>query len=431
MTRWTRNVIGLAMIASLLGLFFGSQVSAGEWTLVGARYQGMGGAGVATVNDSFASYWNPAALAAAQSYDAAINFDVVASVEGDALQTIDEIEEQFDQTNIDAIIDQIGVDATITGPQQAEVDALLLQLEKLGDDGIGVIGTASSGLNLRWRRYAVFSRGTAGFAVDPTYDAVNVTTDVEAVSTSIVNNESGARVRGLGVIESGIGYGHTFALPVVGDVSVGANLKYLRGFTYSKYIGYRTLEDAKLDFADSDLRKESDNFGLDLGIMYKPFDFLRVGMVARNVNSPKFKTGRDPSDPDRRKHFKLDAQVRAGAAYYPFSNDILVIATDFDFTENESDLLDSYKSRLWSFGAEFNVPIPVVSIALRAGGYMNTASGADHSFVFTGGLGLRVWLLSLELAGGAAPSSSEIKADGKKYPNRVNGSAVLAIRGNF
>jgi hypothetical protein len=120
-----------------------------------------------------------------------------------------------------------------------------------------------------------------------------------------------------------------------------------------------------------------------------------------------------------------------GAAFFPFSNDILVIATDLDLTANESDLLEGYKSRLWSLGAEYKIPIPVVSIALRAGGYMNAASGADHAFVLTGGLGLKVWLLTLDLAGGLSPAQAEIKANGDKYPSRGNLSAVLGIRGNF
>lgn len=428
MNQWTRNVLGSVAVISLLGLLFSSQVSAGEWALVGARYQGMGGAGVATVNDSFASYWNPAALAQAQSYDATMNFGVLASVEGDALQVIDNIEEQFDQTAIDDIIDDIdgGIFPVPGGPEEQALDDLLEELEKLGEDGIGAIGTGSTGLNLRWQRYAVFSRGVAEFAVDPTYDDENI--DFDNGPDSIVDNESGARVRGLGVIETGVGYGHSF---FDGMVSVGANLKYMHGFTYAKYVGYRTIEDAKLDFGDSDLTKESGDVGLDLGIMYKPFDFLQVGMVARNVNGPKFKTGNDSPDPNPRKNFQMDAQVRAGAAYYPFSNDTLVIAMDLDLTENETDLLDGFKSRHWAIGAEYKVPIKVVSIALRGGGYMNTVSSANNAFVLTGGLGLRVWLLSLELAGGASPTKAEIKADGDTYPNRVNFSAVLAIRGTF
>jgi hypothetical protein len=118
-------------------------------------------------------------------------------------------------------------------------------------------------------------------------------------------------------------------------------------------------------------------------------------------------------------------------AYYPFSNDTLVIASDLDLTENETDLLDGYKSRHWAIGAEYKLPFETVSIALRGGGYLNTASSASNAFVLTGGIGLRVWLLSLEVAGGASPSKSEIKADGDEFPDRVTLSAVLAIRGTF
>ncbi len=426
-----RSLVAPTVLAVVLGSLCASLASAGEWALIGSRYQGMGGAGVATVNDSFASYWNPAALATAESYDGAINFDAMASVEGDALRAIDDIEEQFDQTDIEDIIQNIEDFGVLPNPSdQVKIDALLAELEKLGESGIGVVGAVSTGLGLRWQRYAVFSRAVAEFAVDPTYDGARLAIDDDTNPNGLWNNKSGARVSGLGVVETGVGYGHSF---FDGVVSVGANLKYLRGITYNKYMDYRAIEDAELDFGASDRRRESDNFGLDLGILYQPFDFLRVGMVARNVNSPKFKgaAAEDPLHPGHRKNFKLDAQVRAGAAYYPFSNDFLVIATDLDLTENESDLLDSYKSRLWSFGAEVNVPIPVVSLALRGGGYMNTASGASHAFVFTAGAGLRVWLLSLELSGGVSADRTAVEEGGKKYPSRLNGAAILALSGNF
>jgi hypothetical protein len=421
-----RTFQSIIALASLLVCLIPGSASAGEWTFVGARYQGMGGAGVATVNDSLSPYWNPAALGMAQSYDGVLNMDIMASIEGDVLGVIDKLEDS--QSEVNDILARIenGIVPAPDSADEATLDELLVQLAKLGEDGTGVIGTGSAGLNMRWKKYAVFSRAHTEFAIDPTYDKNNQGITVE--DPSILDNESGARVRGLGVIESGVGYGHSF---FDGLLSVGANLKYMHGITYTKFVGYQTIEDAELDFGDSNLREESGNFGLDLGLMSKPFDFLQVGLVARNVNSPKFKTGRDPSDPNSRKNFTMDAQVRMGAAFFPFSNDILVIATDLDLTANESDLLEGYKSRLWSLGAEYKIPIPVVSIALRAGGYMNAASGADHAFVLTGGLGLKVWLLTLDLAGGLSPAQAEIKANGDKYPSRGNLSAVLGIRGNF
>ncbi|MBC8340693.1 MAG: conjugal transfer protein TraF [Proteobacteria bacterium] len=420
-----RTFQSIIALASLLVCLIPGSGSAGEWTFVGARYQGMGGAGVATVNDSLSPYWNPAALAMAQSYDGVLNMDIMASIEGDVLEVIDNLEDS--QAEVDAAIDRLGLGGELTDEDVDTLNELLDQLERLGEDGTGVIGTGSAGLNMRWKNYAVFSRGQADFAIDPIYDDTNVEFVAEEAPNSLVVNESGARVRGLGVIESGVGYGHSF---FDGLLNVGANLKYMRGITFTKYVGYQTIEDVEFDFGDSNLREESGSFGLDIGLMSKPFDFLQVGLVARNVNSPKFKTGRD-GDPEGRKNFTVDAQVRMGAAFFPFSNDTLVIATDLDLTENKSDLLSGYKSRLWSLGAEYKIPIPVVSIALRAGGYMNAASGADHAFVLTGGLGLKVWLLTLDLAGGLSPAQAEIKANGDKYPSRVNLSAVLGIRGNF
>ena len=421
-----RTFQSIIALASLLVCLIPGSGSAGEWTFVGARYQGMGGAGVATVNDSLSPYWNPAALGMAQSYDGVLNMDIMASIEGDVLEVFDNLEDS--QAEVEAALDRFELGGVPNDQDEATLDELLVQLERLGEDGTGVIGTGSAGLNMRWKNYAVFSRAHTEFAIAPTYDDQNQDFVVDTEPNSLLNNESGARVRGLGVIESGVGYGHSF---FDGLLSVGANLKYMHGITYTKFVGYQTIEDAELDFGDSNLREESGNFGLDLGLMSKPFDFLQVGLVARNVNSPKFKTGRDPSDPNSRKNFTMDAQVRMGAAFFPFSNDTLVIATDLDLTANESDLLEGYKSRLWSLGAELKIPIPVVSIALRAGGYMNAASGADHAFVLTGGLGLKVWLLTLDLAGGASPAQADIKANGDKYPSRVNLSAVLGIRGNF
>lgn len=428
---FSRTIQAVITAMALLGLVFPGAASAGEWTMVGSRYQGMGGAGVATVNDSFASYWNPAALGMAKSYDAALNLDMNASLEGDALSIMEDIEEGIEDLDIDDLYDQLEATGTIADPDdEADLLAIIDELEKLGEDGIGIAGTGSTGLNFRWEQYAVFSRLNADVAVDPQYDDVHTElNDPDVNDDSIVDNESGARVRGLAVIETGVGYGHTF---FDGLVSVGGNLKYLRGLTYSKFVGYETIDDADLDFGKSGLRKESDNWGLDIGVMSKPFDFVQIGLVARNVNSPKFKTSsNDRSEPNRRKNFQLDAQVRMGVAFFPLKDQPLVIATDIDLTENENDLLDSFKSRIWSFGAEYKLPFETVSLALRAGGYMNTASGAKNSFVLTGGLGLKAGLFALDFAGGASPSTTKIDATGDTYPTRFNASVMMGIKGNF
>jgi hypothetical protein len=50
---------------------------------------GTGGAGVATVNDAHATYWNPAALGYLDGWSVMLPFSVSASSEGDAIGTLD------------------------------------------------------------------------------------------------------------------------------------------------------------------------------------------------------------------------------------------------------------------------------------------------------------------------------------------------------
>jgi hypothetical protein len=456
MKRGSSSIRQVAILAAVLMSLSGAVANAAEWAAVGSRYQAMGGSGVASVNDAFASYWNPAALGNAQSYDADLNFDFVAALEGNVVETVDDLNDIDDDLGdfLDAL--ERGTGTVADAGELADLERVRDTVLKLADEGNGVAGAASTGLSLRWESYAVFSRADAQFAVSPVSDTVNVNIPGigqdygDVTVNSLEDNESGARVRGLGVVESGVGYGHRFEVPFgdvvaealrldviglddLGTISAGANLKYLHGITFNNYGKFHDENDdeklGKLKFGDSDYRKESGNFGLDLGLLYEPADWLAIGFMARNVNSPKFKAARDAA-PNSKKNFQLDAQARGGIAIYPFKNRSLVIASDLDLTENESDLLDGFKSRLWSFGAEYTLPIPVVKLALRGGGYTNTASGAGGAFTFTGGLGLRVWLLSLDLAGGASPKGIDV-GGGDELPSRLNFSAALALKGNF
>lgn len=421
----------IVVALGVLGVVGSNPASAGEWAFVGSRYQAMGGAGVATVNDSFASYWNPAALGTAQSWDTAIDTGVTASVEAGILDSIDDLEEFILDDAFLALLadlESLVAGGTALGASNETIVLLRAQLAKFDSPGDGVVGNFSTGLGLRWKNYTLFGRGIADFAVSPVYDSVRFNnTNPDDDPNSILNNESGSRIRGLGVIESGVGYGYSF---FDGLLSVGANLKYLRGISFDKYVDYQSIKDADISFSDSDLRKTSDAFGLDLGIMSQPFDWLRVGLVARNVNAPKFAVNGVTGGPNPVGSFTLEPQVRAGLALYPFSNDYFVIATDFDLTTNKSDLIDGFDSQLFSFGAEVKVPLWVLTMAFRGGGYMNTASGANQAFAFTAGVGLKVWVLSLDVAGGMSAKSSDVKG-GDSFPSRVNGSIVLALRGDF
>ena len=57
-----KNLAAISVgVALAFGLGLGT-ARAEQWSFVGTRYQGMGGAGVAVADDSQAAYWNPGAL---------------------------------------------------------------------------------------------------------------------------------------------------------------------------------------------------------------------------------------------------------------------------------------------------------------------------------------------------------------------------------
>src|SRR5688572_28962794 len=60
------SVFSLMLVTTFL---YPARTSAVEFTIVGPRAMGMGGAGVAVTTDAPATYWNPAGLAMSQTID--------------------------------------------------------------------------------------------------------------------------------------------------------------------------------------------------------------------------------------------------------------------------------------------------------------------------------------------------------------------------
>ena len=84
-------IAGLALVVC-----FGGSAVAEEWIILGPRALGMGGAGVAAVDDVTASYWNPAALSRTRLLGVQLDFGVSIGAEGGILQEIDELYDTID-----------------------------------------------------------------------------------------------------------------------------------------------------------------------------------------------------------------------------------------------------------------------------------------------------------------------------------------------
>jgi hypothetical protein len=263
-------------------------------------------------------------------------------------------------------------------------------------------------------------------------------------SGDLSDNLSGAFVQGLVTQEVGLSGGVPVAklpflgaVPLLDRVGIGGNVKYMHGISYFRAIRYQDATDVG-DLVDDLLSFENtrndDTWGIDLGLLVKPTDWLRVGVVGRNLNSPSFEVavpdalrgapaailGSGPGS-----DFVLEPQARAGVALMPFS--IWTIAADIDLTENESEALHGYRSRLFSLGTEFQIPFWKLGIAPRAGLYLNTASGFAHDPVITFGLGLKFWRFVLDVAGGISTKrvAFEPGSGTDHVPSRLNLSAAL------
>jgi hypothetical protein len=196
-----------------------------------------------------------------------------------------------------------------------------------------------------------------------------------------------------------------------GRLGLGGNLKYMMGTTFNKYLRYDDV-DGISDFTDaltdSDRREITHTASLDLGVLVKPWEWLRLGVTARNVTRPSFDLARDPASPGGRDELTLDPQVRAGVALWVLPS--WVVAFDADLTENESELLDGFESRIVSLGSEWKIPIGKLGLALRGGAYLNAASDDLDAVTLTAGLGLRIYDFNLDLAVGASPKTEKVEA---------------------
>jgi hypothetical protein len=483
-----------------------SFAEAREWTIVGPRALGMGGAGVAVANDATASYWNPAAFGffndstggeyGRRDWSAVVDAGIGAQVHEDLGEQIDILSQiDFDMFTGGAVglaqvpefiesvselkafadnpdraltvsansglrtqfghfglagyafadisakgdldLDNIGptADGTATfditeltdpatygcgggcvttgffsGAERTQLQSYLTGLGWGAGDATVFINIVENGIAAQ----PLSDQPTSSEAVAQVQNAATVLNSAAGVNGGTIDqNESKILFRGVGVAEVPLTYGRK----ITDDFAVGGNVKYMRARVYNV-----SVDVAGKDFGDAlneatDTHSDSSNFGIDLGALYRFGDKLRVGVVARNVNSPSFEM--TPLVPGGQDSVKEEAQVRAGVAYRPFGS--LILAADIDLTENETSIADGTgTSRLVSAGVEGNL---FNFLQLRAGIYKNL-SNDDIGPVYTAGFGVNLWAVNLDL--GAAMSSGSTTIDGNDIPKEVRAEMALS-----
>ena len=187
----------------------------------------------------------------------------------------------------------------------------------------------------------------------------------------------------------------TFVQSLPADVlTVGANVNIIRGTAFeqegpaaSSPPSGRNVRDL-VDVATSSEGRSETEFGLDVGVLYQPRDWVRMGLMARNLVRPTFHT---PSGGE----IARDRHARAGVAF--MKDPGWLVAADFDLSSRDSSR-STTATPAWrelSLGAE--KVWGDRRVALRGGFRSEMAGGSMRRPGFSLGIGMRIAMLIVDV----------------------------------
>jgi long-subunit fatty acid transport protein len=384
-----KQLLILSLVAMLT--LFATLAPAAQFSVVGPRALGMGGASVASVNDSTAVYWNPAALADFRKVDIRIPASMGARDHVDLQDKWDRIHEIH------------GLVTAGTGTARTDaINETLSLLNDLDKPHAGVDLDASLGLlisiPLGKSAMAVSGLGQMYAGISSTVDTFNLSSTPSGTTPFVGYNHSAVTGIGVTAVEPTLSFATSFG----NKLFVGANAKMIYADTYvhSDLLtanNFDTFSD-NLDKSKTSSRKAS----ADIGILFKALDNLSLGLVGRDLTSPSFpvegvfaqkQVNGDVTLAAYSREIKLDPQYRAGVAWTPFET--FTVAMDYDLTKNKT-LTTGFEDQTLALGLEKTFFSEYLNV--RLGAYQNLADSGAKA-VYTGGIGLRLFALRLDVAG--------------------------------
>jgi len=311
-----------------------------------------------------------------------------------------------------------------------QVNADINGVTQTGNDGLTALFTANQQAQLlaagfdaaaiQQLDFAARANGISSGDVQTVVDLLDNVAASSGTSSSLDSNSTTVALTGFGVAEVPISYGYA----INEHLAVGGNFKIMRGRVYGNQVLVFDNDSGELISQTDENFQETTTFGVDLGILAR-YDKFAVGLVGRNLNSPKFDGfSKDVilSNGDTvtvtAAEVQIDPQLTAGFAFMPFET--LTLEVDCDLTANETTF-PGYSTRNLSLGMEWDV---FSALALRAGIYKNLAED-DVDLVYTAGLGLNLWAVRLDIAGSL--TSETFEYDGNEVPQESRVAASLSF----
>jgi hypothetical protein len=223
---------------------------------------------------------------------------------------------------------------------------------------------------------------------------------------------------------------------------IGTNIRLMQGqVAYIEENPFNTSAADENDevFDEEDDLETSTDVGVDLGLAYDAREHLGLtfGLTGKYLNTPTFDY---PDNEDTRDttvvapdELEIEPQLRLGVSGYPLDfmpvdmgSDWWQLSVDYDITKNET-LLQDYEKQYLAVGNEFNfINSFWGNLSLRVGARENLAESKEGA-LFTGGVGLRLAGLNVEVSGVMSDKTTK-NEDGDEIPTVAGGSFNLAYR---
>lgn len=286
-----------------------------EFGYMGNTSFGMGGSGVGVANSAWALYYNPALQGIDNTYK--IGYSLGARIKEYGLSKLKDFNLNSIQNGSISKINSILQDNEVALTSENGIVAQV-PLE------IGEILSHSIGLGMFYIKRSV----------------VNFTGYLETSTTDISKANNAFMVGNtLDILEIPLSYAMQVYTGGFGTFHAGIALKYIyagHSSSKTKLTADANITKALNDFFGAPTGARTHNIGVDVGLAYSlPKDYLIIGIVGKNLNSPTLNANRLASTngvPANNDKLKMDAQYRLGLSTRAIP--MTTLAMDFDLKPN-------------------------------------------------------------------------------------------------